>query len=130
MAEPQEPQEERNVFANYDPSVRGRIVGMHQAGCNNQEIQAAIECNIKTVRLWINEFIAGGDRFLRNHQKNNRRPLKTTPEEDVQLCQAVEERPFTTISATLHEIDIGVSVSTARRRLRDLQHIVQKKGLH
>ncbi|XP_043285715.1 uncharacterized protein [Venturia canescens] len=121
MAEAGEPhEEERNWFANYLPSVRGRIVGMDEAGLNQTEIQAALGYNKKTVKLWIDKFRAGGHQALSDHRKNNKRPLKTTGEEDVRLCQAAENHPFMTIAAALNETGIDISVSTFRRRLKSV----------
>ncbi|XP_043267671.1 nucleolar transcription factor 1-B-like [Venturia canescens] len=113
-------EEERNIFSNYRPSVRGRIVGLHRAGSTRQQIREELGCNIKTVNLWINKYEAGGDGALKDHRKNNKRPLKTTPDEDVRLCEAVEATPFTTIAAPLQESGVDISVSTARRRLKEV----------
>lgn len=115
-----QPQEERHVFANYDPAVRGKIIGMHMAGMLQSEIAQAIGCNRKTVSLWIRHHAEGGANALADHRKHNKRPLKTTPEQDVQLCQFIEENPFTTVPEALHATGIPISVNTARSRLKDV----------
>lgn len=116
MAEP----EERNIFANYHPSVRGQIIGMHSAGMPQHEICNRIGCNRKTVSLWIRRHAEGGTNALVDHRKKNKRPLKTTPEEDVELCEYVEDNPFTTIPEALETTGIPICVNTARSRLKSV----------
>lgn len=112
-------QEERNAFANYPPSVRGEIVGLHRAGMSQREIRGRVGCNKKTVSLWIRR-ANGGTNALSDHRKNNKRPLKTTPEQDVQLCEYVEGNPFTTIPEALEATGIPISVNTALSRLKSV----------
>ena len=55
-------------------------MGIHLAAMHPHEIRKAVQCNIKTVRLWIDRYEEGGDAALRDYRKNNKRPKKMTPE--------------------------------------------------
>lgn len=53
-----------------------------------------------------------------DRRKENKRPMKTTPEEDQEIIECVEEQPFNSIASTINETGVDVSVNTVRRRLK------------
>lgn len=110
-------QERRNPFANYSEGARGRIVGLSEQGLSAREV-AQVGCNIKTVELWRRKYRELGPDGLKDHRKQNRRPKKTTPEQDAQIINVVAENPFKGAEHVIPEIGIDISKATVIRRLK------------
>lgn len=55
---------------------------------------------------------------LQDHRKNNKRPQKTTPEQNQEIIRAVDENPFASVINILRNRDINICAQTIRRRLR------------
>jgi len=49
--------------------------------------------------------------------KNNRRPQKTTPEQNEEIVQAIDQNPFDGTATVMRNINLNISVRTVRRRL-------------
>jgi len=60
-------------------------------------------CNRRTVALWIKKHEEGGINSLQDHRKNNRRPQKTTPEQNEEIVQAMDQNPFDCYCNTQHK---------------------------
>jgi len=54
---------------------------------------------------------------LQDHRKNNRRPQKTTPEQNEEIVQAMDQNPFDGTATVIRNINLNISVGTVRRRL-------------
>ena len=108
----------RNNFANYSEAMRGRIVGLTEQGLSAREVAQQVGCNIKTVELWRRKFCELGPDGLKDHRKHNRRPKKTTPEQDAQILNIVQENPFRAAEHVIPEIDVDISKRTVIRRLK------------
>ncbi|EZA50537.1 hypothetical protein X777_10730 [Ooceraea biroi] len=102
------------MFKNLCPEVRGRIVGQWQAGRSVADIAADIPCSTKTVRTWIQRYAEGGD-----HALHDRRPRRTTRDEDENLVASMQQRPFGTVAEAIQTADVDISDRTARRRLNE-----------
>ena len=119
---------ERNIYSNLKPQDRGRIIGLYEAGHKKTEIANIIGCNRHTVSLWIKKYEEGGMDSLKDHRKNNKRPKKTT-EQDQEIIEAVNEHPFEAAANVLRDRNLNISERTVRRRL-NAANVQQRKKLH
>lgn len=104
---------------NLCPEIRGRIVGQWQMGRSAADIAADIPCSARTVRRWIQRYAQGGDHALHDHRRHNRRPRRTTRQEDEDIIAAVRDRPFGTVEEVIQSTNVQISDRTVRRRLNE-----------
>lgn len=96
---------------------RGKIIGLYTAGHTKQEIAHIIGCSKKTVALWIRKHEEQGVNSLQDHRKNNKCPQKTTPEQNEEMVQTMDQNPFAGAATVIRNMNLDISVRTVRRRL-------------
>ena len=99
---------------------RGRIIGLYQGGHNKIEIARIMGCSSKTVALWIRKYEEGGINNLQDHRKNNKRPQKTTVEQNEEIVQTIDENPFDAASTVLHNMNVNISAITVTQIAQDI----------
>lgn len=101
-------------------ALRGRIIGLHDAGKTPAEIALELGITTDTVYLWIRRWNEEGT--LADHNRTGRRRL-TDADQDRMLRNASVASPFSNAVAITQECGLPISARTVRRRLHE-------QGLH
>lgn len=96
--------------------LRGKIVGLREAGLSTREISTQLGISRSTVQRWIHRWEESGNLLDRERGKP---PRKTTREQDERILQAAEDNPITNAVKIREELHIDVSNHTVRRRLHE-----------
>ncbi|KAK4310998.1 hypothetical protein Pmani_017472 [Petrolisthes manimaculis] len=107
-------------------ALRGRIVGMREAGHSTAEVCRELGVSHTTVDKWWRRWRAEGD--LRDRPRSGA-PRRTTPVEDNEIVEEASIHPITNAMAIRDNLQLQVSSDTVRRRLRErgLLHRIQQK---
>lgn len=97
--------------------MRGRIVGMHEAGASVTEIGRVTGVDNQTVRKWIRRWEEEG-RPLKTRPRSGR-PRCTTRQDDSYILDAARRQPVTTAVEITRDLELPCSVTTTRRRLKE-----------
>ncbi|KAK3885555.1 hypothetical protein Pcinc_008351 [Petrolisthes cinctipes] len=97
-------------------ALRGRIIGLHDAGKTPSEIPHELGLKKDTVYLWLRRWNEEGK--LEDHKRTGRRRV-TDANQDRMLRNAAEASPFSTSVALTQESGLPISARTVRRRLHE-----------
>lgn len=97
--------------------MRGRIVGMHEAGASLKEICRVTGVDHKTARKWIRRWEEEG-RPLKAMPRSGR-PRCTERQDDDAILDAARRQPITTAVKITRDLELPCSATTTRRRLKE-----------
>jgi len=103
----------KNKFTN---SQKNAILGMFFVGTPIQHIADEMDCTRRSIYLWVNRFLETND-ILRKKGTGIKR--KTTPQEDTQILQLVDENPFISLSQIKTKLNLITCRYTISKRLKE-----------
>ncbi|KAL7634884.1 UNVERIFIED_CONTAM: hypothetical protein RMT77_015261 [Armadillidium vulgare] len=96
---------------------RRKIVKLFEANIPKLQIARQLGTSVQTVRKWIKRHKEDGN--LRDRPSPAVKPRKTTRQQDLEIVNSVQTNPFTNAKQIKRELQLEVTTTTIRRRLRE-----------
>ncbi|KAL7630239.1 UNVERIFIED_CONTAM: hypothetical protein RMT77_019618 [Armadillidium vulgare] len=106
--------------------LRGKIIGLYESNIAKLQIARQLGTSVQTVRKWVKRHEEDGNLCDR---PSPAKPRKTTQQQDREIVTCVQTNPFTNAKQIKRELQLEVTTTTIRRRLREAGYHHRKPAL-
>lgn len=99
--------------------VRTKIITMWMSGSKKIEIIKETGYSLSKINKWIKRYEDEGEKGLVDKRKSNKRPRKTTLDDDKKLYRAAKSDNFNSSASFAVTNDLNISSDTVKRRLKE-----------